>query len=74
MLLFTIDYIHIPFRIQITLFNSHMSLYMEIKSFVNKDELFTAIDNIVSFKKLKRTEPTAAQIRSVSKKDTYYEN
>lgn len=51
---YTDDFIQFPYE----------SVYgnIEIKSFLNKDELFTAIDNIVSFKKLERKAPTAAQI------------
>lgn len=51
---YTDDFIQFPYE----------SVYgnIEIKSYLTKDELFTAIDNIVSFKKLERETPTAAQI------------
>ena len=53
---YTDDFIQFPYE----------SVYgnIEIKSFLNKDELFTAINNIVSFKKLEQKAPTAAQIIS----------
>lgn len=35
---------------------------IEVKSFLNKEELFASIDNIESFKKLKRDTPTGVQI------------
>lgn len=51
---YTDDFIQFPYE----------SVYgnIEIKSFLNKDELFTSISNIVSLKKLERKAPTAAQI------------